>query len=197
MKTNKLIILLAILITGYSASAEDSEKTVLLANFEAINGETLARVQKFVQEQLGIRIRATTLKQNSIPEKTFKPATFTAFKKDKDLMMIALVATTNKMPVTTLLSTNDMLAVVNLSEMKSPDAEIFPRRVERLVMRSIAFLSGLTPSPDPFCVTKEYKSLDELDKMGRNFCPLWKSRFDIYAQEKTLKIQGEEINTSY
>jgi len=194
MKTNKLIILLAILITGYSANAKEPEKTVLLANFEAINSQTLERIQNFVQAELSIRIRATTIKQTSISGNAMKPDKFKSFKKDNDLIMVALVATTNTMPVTTLLSTNDFLAVINLSDVKSTDNEIFSRRAERLVMRAIAFLSGLPPSPDGYCVTRDFRSLAELDKMGRNLCPPWKSKFNDYARESKLAMPIDDMN---
>ncbi|HDL77202.1 MAG TPA: hypothetical protein ENG36_00345 [Lentisphaerae bacterium] len=51
------------------------------------------------------------------------------------------------------------------------DRERYCRRIERQVMRIIGMLLGLSPCPNPRCVMHHYRTLDELDEMGRNFCP--------------------------
>ncbi|MEI7851979.1 MAG: hypothetical protein WCH86_09115, partial [Kiritimatiellales bacterium] len=67
------------------------------------------------------------------------------------------------------------------------DAEKFGRRVERQVMRAAAFSFGLEPTPDPFCVTRDYDSLEDLDTMGRNFSPPWQGRFAEEALKRGLR----------
>jgi predicted Zn-dependent protease len=76
------------------------------------------------------------------------------------------------------------VAIINTQPLYTDDAEKFARRLERQVMRAAAFSFGLTPTPDPFCVTRDYSSLEDLDSMGRNFSPPWQGRF---AEEATKR----------
>ncbi|MFA7368455.1 MAG: hypothetical protein WC334_02305, partial [Kiritimatiellales bacterium] len=59
------------------------------------------------------------------------------------------------------------------------------------------FSFGLPPTPDPFCVTRDYNSLEDLDSMGRNFSPPWQGRFAEEAAKRGLvpvdAADGKEI----
>lgn len=80
------------------------------------------------------------------------------------------------------------IALVNLQPLYTDDAEKFARRAERMVMRSAAFAFGMEPTPDPYCVTRDYTSLEDLDRMGRNYSPPWQGRFAQEAADRGLKL---------
>jgi len=54
-------------------------------------------------------------------------------------------------------------------------------------MRAAAFLFEMPPTPDPFCVTRDYRSLEDLDRMGRNYSPPWQGRFAKEAASRGLE----------
>jgi len=45
------------------------------------------------------------------------------------------------------------------------------RRLDRQAMRIVGFTLGIPPQPMPFCALAPYRSLEELDRMGRGFSP--------------------------
>jgi hypothetical protein len=61
-------------------------------------------------------------------------------------------------------------------------------RVERLVMRALAFMTGFAHSPDPFSVMAPYQTLEELDRRGRNFSPPDSFKFQKRAREKGVSM---------
>jgi len=67
----------------------------------------------------------------------------------------------------------DRVVVVNVRAMKegAADDTQWTWRVERQALRGIAMLLDLQPCPDPFCTLTQYSTIEDLDKVGRNFCP--------------------------
>lgn len=61
-------------------------------------------------------------------------------------------------------------------------------RVERLVMRALAFMMGFEQSPDPYSVMAPYRTLEELDRRGRNFSPPDTFKFQELAWEKGVPL---------
>jgi len=57
-------------------------------------------------------------------------------------------------------------------------------------MRAAAFVFELPPTPDPFSVTRDYRSLEDLDRMGRNFSPPWQGRFADEAAKRGLRLSS-------
>ena len=77
--------------------------------------------------------------------------------------------------------------MINAQPLYTDDAEVFARRIERQVMRAAAFVFDMPPTPDPFCVTRDYRSLEDLDRMGRNYSPPWMGRFAEEAAKRGLE----------
>lgn len=84
------------------------------------------------------------------------------------------------------------LAAINISALECEDEELFARRIERMAMRSAGGLAGLGFDPDPFCVMHSYESLEDLDRMGRNFSPPWRRKFLRAASEMGLGTEGAD-----
>lgn len=90
-----------------------------------------------------------------------------------DLGLVALVWPEDEIAEHGVILPEEHVVVVNMRAIKSGvvDDTQYMWRTERLVLRGIATLSGLEPCPDPHCVFGFYDSRDQLDSMGRNFCP--------------------------
>jgi hypothetical protein len=106
-------------------------------------------------------------------------------KKDSDAALIVLSGF-NGEPRHLAVYPEKSIALINAQPLYTADAEIFARRIERQVMRAAAFSFGLPPTPDPFCVTRDYSTLEDLDAMGRNFSPPWQGRFAEEAEKRGL-----------
>jgi hypothetical protein len=61
--------------------------------------------------------------------------------------------------------------IVNATAMRSDDEEQYLRRLEKLTMRGIGLLLDVPQVPNPQSAMWSYRTMEELDWMGRNFDP--------------------------
>ena len=90
-----------------------------------------------------------------------------------DLGLVALVWPVDDVKNHGVIIKEDRVVVVNVRAMKegAADDKMWTWRVERQALRGIGMLLDLQPCPDPFCTLTTYGTLEDLDKVGRNFCP--------------------------
>lgn len=162
------------------------ENAITIVNAAAVDAPLLERVRAFAEQELRVPVRALE-KPNLAGKESFQAAEKAAqlVKTDADVTLIVLTGFNNESQHLAVYS-NSSVAVVNIQPLYTDDAEKFGRRVERQVMRAAAFSFGLEPTPDPFCVTRDYFSTEELDDMGRNFSPPWQGRFAEEAVKRGL-----------
>jgi len=175
-----------LVLTFAGCSKAPQEKAITLVNAAAVDAPLLERIRAFAQNELHVPVRAV---EN--PKLAGKPD-FQALQKaarrvktNADVSLIVLAGFNGEPRHLTVYSA-DGIALINAQALYTADAETFARRIERQVMRAAAFSFGLTPTPDPFCVTHDYNSLAELDAMGRNFSPPWQGRFAEEAAKRGL-----------
>ena len=80
------------------------------------------------------------------------------------------------------------VSVVNVDAMASDDPGVLERRIQRQAIRGFGFLMGLETSPNPQSALAAYGSIEELDKIGRNFDPPWLLKLQERAKELGLAI---------
>jgi predicted Zn-dependent protease len=162
------------------------EKAITIVNVATVDAPLLERIRAFAEQELHVPVRALE-KPNLAGKESFQAMEKAArlVKTDADVTLIVLSGFNNEAQHLTVY-TNSGIAVVNIQPLYTDDAEKFGRRVERQVMRAAAFSFGLEPTPDPFCVTRDYDSLEDLDTMGRNFSPPWQGRFGEEAGNRGL-----------
>jgi predicted Zn-dependent protease len=170
-------IFVSLALVSIGCAERPREKAITLINATAIDASLLERVRAFAEKELHVLVKAD--ENSTLAGK----ADFQALKKtaerirtDADVILIVLSGF-NKEEKHLAVYPEIRMAVVNVQPLYTDDAEIFARRIERQVMRGAAFAIDLPPTPDPFCVTRNYRSLDDLDSMGRNFSPPWQERF--------------------
>ena len=171
------------------------EKAITIINAAAVDAPLLERVRSFAEQELHIPVR-TLEKPDLAGKKSFQALEKAAqrVKTDADVTLIVLSEFKNS-PQHLTVYTNSNIAAVNVLPLRTDDAEKFERRVERQVMRAAAFSFGMEPTPDPFCVTRDYSSIEDLDTMGRNFSPPWQDRFAKEAIKRGLLPVGGESAT--
>lgn len=103
--------------------------------------------------------------------------------------MIVLVAPPEGVPVHATVMTNEQVAVINVTGLASTNEVAFTRRLQRWTLRGAAFVMGVGPDPDPFCVMHDYTTLQDLDRMGLNFSPPWGDQFRKAAAARGLSVR--------
>jgi hypothetical protein len=168
-------------------SKAPKEKAITIVNAAAVDASLLERVRSFAANELQVPVRILENPKLAGRE-NFQILERAAqrIKTDSDVVLIVLTGFNNQ-PQHLTIYPGTGIAAVNVQPLYTDNEEVFARRIERQVMRAAAFSLGLTPTPDPFCVTREYISLEDLDSMGRNFSPPWQGRFAEEAVKRGLE----------
>ena len=187
---NRRIGIAALMIAGmagciHPAHANDIKVINACGLDESIADEAIA----FCNDQLPF-----TLAYLSGPLSCDDPATcqeaIQALKTDADAALIALVRL-DTADLHQSINTNRMTALINVTPLITDDPRQTTWRIERMIMRSVAFLLGITPAPDPNCVTRNYQSPEDLDTMGRNFTPPYNPVIRQRAQDLSITLKPE------
>lgn len=185
------ILALLPLLTACAAPPQPPDstaKTIVIVNAGAVGPALAERVRAFAQAHL--RVPVTLRQSPSLTTRDLAEAgkMLAGTRTETEVCLIAFVSidTAPAPPVGGAIMKGTHVALVNVAAMQNRNAEILARRLERQAMRSAAFLLGLHPSPDPFCVTREFSSLADLDRMGRNLCPPWQKKFKEAADKRGL-----------
>ena len=187
-------MILVLFFTAACAFAQ-REKAITLINAAGLEAPLFERVRLFAEQELHVPVLAKE-QTDFVETEQFDAAKEAAskLKTDADVALIVLTKIAGSSRHLVVFPA-DGIAVVNVPPLAIDDSEKFARRVERQVMRAAAFSFGLEPTPDPFCVTRDYRSLEDLDTMGRNFSPPWQGRFANEAKKRglrSLQASGEK-----
>ena len=157
-----------------------------MVNAANVDSGLLEQVRAFAENQLRVPVRLINL-----PELAGKES-FQALGKDAAALKSELDAAyivIAELPGEEHLKVNPDtgIAIINSKALYTDDVDKFTGRIRRMVMRAAAFSFGLEPTPDPFCVTRDYRSLDDLDRMGNNYSPPWQFRYAQEAEKRGLR----------
>lgn len=184
----RVMTLLTIGLVMFTAgcSKAPQEKAITLVNAAAVDAPLLERVRAFAEKELHVPVRAVE-NPKLAGKGSFQALEKSArrIKTDADVTLIVLSGI-NGEPRHLVVNSASGIALVNAQPLYTADKEIFARRIERQVMRAAAFSFGMEPTPDPFCVTRDYTTLEDLDTMGRNFSPPWQGRYAEEAAKRGL-----------
>lgn len=182
-----LIISLFLCAAGCSKAPQEAQgKAVTIVNADGIDAPLLERVRAFAEKELHVPVRAVENRRLAGKQSlTALEKSARRIKSDNDVLLIVLSGIHGE-PQHLAVYSGSGIALINTQVLYADDTEIFARRIERQVMRAAAFSFGLPPTPDPFCVTRDYSSLEDLDTMGRNFSPPWQGRFAEEAEKRGL-----------
>ncbi len=180
------LLTIGLLLSAAGCSKAPQQKAITLVNAAAVDAPLLERIRAFAESELHVPVRALDHIRLA-GRKNFQALEKAArrIKTDADVSLIVL-AGVNGEPRHLAVYASSGIALINVQPLYTDDEETFARRIERQVMRAAAFNLGLEPTPDPFCVTRDYTSLEDLDSMGRNFSPPWQGRFAEEAEKRGL-----------
>jgi len=183
-------LLMGLLLLALGCSQAPPENAITLVNAAAVDAELLERVRVFAEGQLQVPVR-TLEKPKLAGKESFQTLEKAALriKTDADVSFIVLAGINGEEEHLAVFAEKGV-ALINTQPLYTDEDETFSRRIERQVMRAAAFVFEMPPTPDPFCVTRDYRSLDDLDRMGRNYSPPWMGRFADEAVKRGLEPLG-------
>lgn len=179
------LVLMGAVLAGCMKQGPE-EKTLTLVNTGAVEPQVLESIRKFAQEQLRVPVRIVENPKLSAPA-DFQTLEKAARKKKSENDVAYIVVTALDSDEHMKVFVESGVCVVNTRPLQCEDASKYAKRIQRMVMRSAAFVFGLEPTPDPFCVTRDYSSLEDLDRMGNNYSPPWQARYAEEAAKRGLK----------
>ena len=163
------------------------EPVMTLVNAAGLDKELMSRLEAFAEKELHVDFRTLeNARLSKVVDFQAVESVAARVKTDTDVALIVLSgdeADERHLVV----NAEAGLALINTTALYVDDDEIFGKRLERMVMRAAAFVFEMPPTPDPYCVTRDYKTVEELDRMGRNYSPPWMSRFADEAKKRGLK----------
>ena len=177
---------IGLVLATAGCSKPSQKKTITLVNTAAVDAPLLERVRSFAESQLHVPVRAVE-NPKMAGKRNFQSLEKAArrIKTNSDVSLIVLSGFNDESRHLEAYPETG-IALINTQPLYTADAEIFACRIERQVMRAAAFSLGLEPTPDPFCVTRDYNTLEDLDFMGRNFSPPLQLRFAEEAAKRGL-----------
>ncbi len=188
MKNRIIVVLLFFGLFCSGILAAEAEKTITIVDYTGMDKAMLEDIQAFAERELYTPVKAQ--QRNLDQQQTldaYKSLVVTE-KNESDACLIAIVKPTQAGKIHADYDTNTQVTVINATVLQTEDKKTYANRIKRHVMRGVGFLFGLTPAPDPFCVTKHYWTLEELDKMGLNYNPPWQDRFKKEATRRGLRV---------
>ncbi len=158
-----------------------------------VDESVMVEVLSFCNEQLPFTLAYQVIDPCPCMDTATCQDALSALKTENDAAVIGLVSMENS-DMHQSINTNRMVALINVKPLISEDSRQTAWRIQRMLMRSVAFLMGITPAPDPNCVTRNYESLDEFDTMGRNFTPPYNPLIQQKAYAMGIPLKPEPEN---
>lgn len=151
--------------------------------------DALERVRAFVQRNTSVevRVRPSLALDASTPLDTLQDLLGTE-RADADAALVVLYAGDQEFEPHTVYDYEAGVAVVNLSALATDVVETELRRIEKLTIRSFGLLLDVPMVPNPHSALWTYRTLEELDFMGRNFDPPSLIRFQQNAAEMGIPL---------
>lgn len=149
----------------------------------------LERVRAFVQRNTSVKVRV----RPSLELEPLAPLDalndLLALERDPaDAAWVVLYAGDQDFEPHTVYDYETRVAVVNLPVVATDVAETELRRVEKLTIRSFGLLLDVPLVPNPHSALWTYRTMEELDFMGRNFDPPSLIRFQQNAADKGIPL---------
>lgn len=174
---------------GMAAWCSAGEKSIAVINAAGLPAPLVESIRAHAERELYVPVTARTadVLTGDDLKGIGKSAAKLKTADDVCLIVLAAAATNATLHATTL--TNEQVAVINVTALKSADDVANTRRLQRWALRGAAFLLDLKPDPDPHCVMHDYVTLADLDKLGLNFSPPWGDQFRKAAAARGLTVR--------
>lgn len=194
MKKSHITMVGFLLVLGCATSPERlSEKDLdpafyLSSASSRISAEDIQKIKNFVAINLAVQLE--DFSAHTEPGNLNQLADRLAGQvPDRAVALVALVDPRDGPATHSVYRYDDRVALIHVPAVtEGVEGDQAYYRVERLVMRALAFMTGFEHSPDPFSVMTPYRTLEDLDRRGRNFSPPDTFKFQKRAREMGVPL---------
>lgn len=176
-KTYWFYSLLVCLLGGVAWSNADLSKSspvsgVGLSVLGDLSSDQLERIRHFVEWNAALPVQIRDLEQpDDIAALADLPAAVVDQGHATDAPWVIIVAESNPFSEHSVYNYDLAIAIVNAGAIWTDDEETLLRRLEKLTMRAYGLLFDAPLVPNPHSALWAYRTIEELDAMGRNFDP--------------------------
>lgn len=177
---NKRYWLFALLVCGLGGVAWSNDDMpepspvsgVGLSLIGNLSPEQLERVRHFVEWNAAIPVHVREVEELADVDALAKlPPAVADQQDDADAAWVVIIAEPNDFPEHSVYNYDLDIAVVNAAAVWTDDEEALMRRIEKLTIRGYGLLFDVPLVPNPHSAMWAYRTIEELDAMGRNFDP--------------------------
>ena len=149
----------------------DAPTGIAIAAIGELSDAHMERVRAFVQRNTSIATRL--LEPQSASGEDFSEIldTLAPLRTSEHACIVFLYAGEDTFEEHTVYRYESGVGVVNAALMQTEDEERYLRRLEKLTMRSVGLLLGVEMVPNPHSAMWSYRTMSDLDAMGRNYDP--------------------------
>jgi len=178
MKCYRLLIMCILGVGWLPAMAETGNETVAsvftgvaLAVVGEMPDAQAERVREFVQVNTSLQVlRLPALREDGETLEAVLESLLDA-RPAEMAALVLLYAGAGEFEQHSIYRYDRNICIVNATAMRSDDEEQYLRRLEKLTMRGIGLLLDVPQVPNPQSAMWSYRTMEELDWMGRNFDP--------------------------
>ena len=168
-------------------------KVVALVNAGAVSPELLAQLKELARKSLKVPFETVTIPRIETTNLLALASDLKKEWKQNYAAMIVLVTAPTSFAMHASFNTNELFSAVNVTAMSADNPEVYRTRVLKQVVRGAVFSFGLMPSKDPLCVSRNYRNVEDLDRMPAVLFPPWQSKFVRLASARGVEIDRPQF----
>lgn len=185
-----LLVCFIVCVQLSAATAETALPRFQLVAPEAMSDDAVVRVRDWMQSNLHYEVDVLRLPAWEGTTAEEQMASLKALPEENILVTVVMAERLEEGRHAVILPER-MLGFIQVPLLfESPEERDF-RRLERQAMRIAGFSLGVPPQPMPFCALAPYRSLEELDRMGRGFSPPAMAQYRAQLVERGIPLSPE------
>lgn len=187
------VIALSLASRGFCApdtNAVSKGKVIALVSACGLSSEVVTRIEGLAEKSL--KVPFEVIMAEPIVSTNLLAVVPDAKKKqwkEDFAAMVILVSAPTSFSMHASFNTNEMASVVNVTAMTAEDPSVFQSRILKQVVRGTVFAFGMKPSRDPLCASRDYRSVEDLDRMPAVLFPPWQSAFTELAGGRGVSVE--------
>ena len=183
----------AVWALGLSCGAEQTSRVIVVTSAGPVDAALVAHLASWAKSNLALPVEMKAPLAAAVTNIDQACATAVQPRAAREVLQVVLFQTEEESIAHGVLRPEQGVALVNVGAMRAdqPPADKLQARMERQVIRAICLLMGLESSPNPFSAMTTYRSMEELDAIGRNLDPPWLVKLQHAAEAKGLAVNRD------
>lgn len=183
------LVWLGTMLAGAESGEQEGPPTGLaIAAIGDVSADHMERVRAFVERNTSIETRLLEPQDATGESLSEIVDSLAHLRTPEQACVVLLYAGDPEFEDHTVYRYETGVGIVNAGLMAAEDEEVYLRRLEKLTMRSVGLLMGVEMVPNPQSAMWTYRTMSDLDAMGRNFDPPSLMRLQEIARRKDIPL---------